>query len=136
LCYVDGLKYAGDVFKAVRRYKQTSRSISCYPEFQEYFIHYPIKHGKYSSHYYAQSMAGRNNEVLDIGCGEGFFAAEIVKQGNRVTGVDALPQASESPALSEYYSADLNQGLDGVLDGLQGKKFDRILLLDILEHLQ
>lgn len=136
LCYVDGLKYARDVFKAVRRYRQTSRSIRCYPEFQEYFIHYPIKQGKYSSHYYARLMAGRNHEVLDIGCGEGFLAAEIVKQGNRVTGVDALSQASETSALSDYYSADLNQGLEGVVARLHGKRFDRVLLLDILEHLQ
>ena len=136
LCYVDGLKYAGDVFKAVRKYKLTSRSISAYPEFQEYFIHYPIKQGKYSSHYYAQQLTGRNHDVLDVGCGEGFFAAEIVKQGNRVTGIDALPQASETPALVNYYSADLNEGLGGVIEQLQGKRFDRILMLDILEHLQ
>ena len=136
LCYVDGMKYARDVFKAVRRYKLTSRSIHCYPEFQEYFIHYPIKHGKYSSHYHAQVLVGRNHEVLDIGCGEGFLAAEIVKLGNRVSGVDALPQASESPTLSEYYSADLNEGLDRVVERLDGKRFDRVLLLDILEHLQ
>lgn len=136
LCYVDGVKYAGDVFKAVRRYKQTSRSIRCYPEFQEYFIHYPIKQGKYSSHYYARVMSGRNHEVLDIGCGEGFLAAEIVKQGNRVTGVDVLPEASENSVLSDYYSADLNEGLEEVVARLNGKRFDRVLLLDILEHLQ
>lgn len=136
LCYVDGVKYARDVFKAVRRYKQTRRSIRCYPEFQEYFVHYPIKHGKYSSHYYAQLLAGRNHEVLDVGCGEGFLAAEIVKQGNRVTGIDALPQASETTALSDYCSADLNDGLENVIERLHGKRFDRVMLLDILEHLQ
>lgn len=136
LCYVNGMRYAKDVYKAVQRYKQTARSIQCHPEFQEYFVHYPIKHGKYSSHYYAQQFVERNHEVLDVGCGEGFFAAEIVKQGNRVTGVDALPQASETPALSDYYSADLNDGFEDVVERLQGKRFDRILLLDILEHLQ
>lgn len=136
LCYVNGMRYAKDVYKAVRRYKQTSRSIQTFPEFQEYFVHYPIKHGKYSSHHYAQQMVGRDHEVLDIGCGEGFFAAEIVKQGNRVTGVDALPQASETPALSDYYSADLDEGLEPVIDQLRGKRFDRVLLLDILEHLR
>jgi SAM-dependent methyltransferase len=30
---------------------------------------------------------------------------------------------------------DLNDGLDGVIEQLHGRKFDRILLLDILEHL-
>src|SRR5579871_6662906 len=58
LCYVDGMKYARDVARAVRRYKQTCRSVNCYPEFQEYFVHYPIKHSKNSSHYYARLLTG------------------------------------------------------------------------------
>ncbi len=135
ICYVDGVRYAKDVFKAVRRYKQTAASVRCFPEFQEYFVHYPIKHSKYSSHYYAQQMAGRDHSVLDIGCGEGFLAAELAKNGNRVTGVDALPQASETAVLDGYFSADLDNGLADVIRDLQGKRFDRVLLLDILEHL-
>ncbi len=135
LQYLNGMTYAWNVFQAVRRYKKTAWSSRCYPEFQEYFIHYPIKHSKYSSHYYAQQMVGKNQDVLDISCGEGFFAAEIAKQGNRVTGIDALPDVSERAALCDYFSVDLNQGLDGVIPRLNGKRFDRILLLDILEHL-
>jgi 2-polyprenyl-3-methyl-5-hydroxy-6-metoxy-1,4-benzoquinol methylase len=136
LSYGRGVKYAQAVFQAVRRYKKTSWSSRCYPEFQEYFIHYPIKHSKGSSHYWALQMVGSNHEVLDIACGEGFFAAEIAKQGNRVFGVDALPQAAHDSAMCGYYSADLNVGLAEVVDRLDGKKFDRVLLLDILEHLQ
>ncbi len=136
ICYVNGMRYARDVFKAVRRYKQTARSLRRHPEFQEYFIHYPIKHSKYSSHYYALRFTGAGREVLDIGCGEGFFAAELAKNGNRVTGVDALPQPSQTTALCDYRSANLNDGLDGVAAQLNGKRFDRVLLLDVLEHLQ
>jgi glycosyltransferase involved in cell wall biosynthesis len=135
LQYVKGLNYAKNVFRAVRRYKKTAWSSHCYPEFQEYFVHYPIKHSRYSSHCYAQQLVGRDHEVLDISCGEGFFATEIRKQGNRVTGVDALPEVSERDALCDYFSADLNRGLDGVVRRLNGKRFDRVLLLDILEHL-
>jgi 2-polyprenyl-3-methyl-5-hydroxy-6-metoxy-1,4-benzoquinol methylase len=64
-----------------------------------------------------------------------FFAAELAKQGNRVTGVDALPEISERATLCNYFSVDLNQGLDAVAERLDGKRFDRVLLLDILEHL-
>ena len=136
ICYVNGMRYALDVFKAVRRYRQTSASVRRYPEFQEYFVHYPIKHSPHSSHTYAQQIVGRNQEVLDIGCGEGFLAAELAKSGNRVSGVDALPDAEHSSALTGYFSADLEHGLEGVIQKLNGKRFDRVLLLDILEHLR
>ena len=46
LQYVKGLNYAKNVFRAVRRYKKTAWSSHCYPEFQEYFVHYPIKHSR------------------------------------------------------------------------------------------
>jgi glycosyltransferase involved in cell wall biosynthesis len=35
ICYVNGMRYARDVARAVRRYKQTRRSVQCFPEFQE-----------------------------------------------------------------------------------------------------
>ena len=136
LCYVDGVRYARHVVWAVRRYKQTCRSVRSFPEFQEYFVHYPIKQSKYSSHYYARRMAGTNQDVLDIGCGEGFFAAELVKAGNRVTGVDNLATPSQNSAFEEYFSADLNEGITPAIDRLQGKRFGRVLLLDVLEHLR
>lgn len=136
LCYVDGLKYARDVVRAVRRYGETVRSVTCWPEFREYFTHYPIKHSKYSSHYYARKLVGSNQDVLDVGCGEGFLAEELAKAGNRVSGVDALPEASQREAMVAYYQANLDDGIGGVIDHLNGKAFDRVLLLDVLEHLQ
>src|SRR5215471_7356033 len=35
ICYVNGMKYAREVARAVYRYKQTCRSVRKYPEFQE-----------------------------------------------------------------------------------------------------
>lgn len=37
ICYVNGLKYARNITRAVRRYQQTCRAVKCHPEFQEYF---------------------------------------------------------------------------------------------------
>jgi 2-polyprenyl-3-methyl-5-hydroxy-6-metoxy-1,4-benzoquinol methylase len=135
LCHVDGLRYARDVMRAVRRYRQTCRSVRRAPEFAEYFVHYPIKHSRYSSHYYTRRLVGRDQEVLDIGCGEGFLAAELKTDGNVVAGVDFLERARRSDALQEYHAADLN-GPAGMLTRMfGGRKFDRALLLDVLEHL-
>jgi 2-polyprenyl-3-methyl-5-hydroxy-6-metoxy-1,4-benzoquinol methylase len=136
ICYVNGLRYARDVFRAVRRYKRTCRSVARCPEFAEYFIHYPLKRSKSSSHDYVRSMVGRDQEVLDIGCGEGDFAAELKRNGNRVTGVDLLPEPANAAALERYFSADLDDGISGVVKALADKRFDRVLLLDVLEHLR
>ncbi len=135
ICYVNGMKYARDVAKAVHRYKQTCRSVGCFPEFQEYFVHYPIKQSKYSSHYYARRMVGTNQTVLDVGCGEGFFASELVKDGNRVTGIDNRLLPVENSVFEQYCAADLDQGMTSAVGELQGRRFDRVLLLDVLEHL-
>jgi 2-polyprenyl-3-methyl-5-hydroxy-6-metoxy-1,4-benzoquinol methylase len=134
LCRVDGLRYAKDVVRSVWRYKQTVRSVGRAPEFAEYFVHYPIKRSRRSSHDYALRMTGSGHRVLDIGCGEGFFAAELCRNGNRVAGVDALPHAERNDALEQYVSMDLNAP-HGLIEAFGGRRFDRVLLLDVLEHL-
>ena len=136
ICYVNGLKYAKDVAKAVYRYRQTARSIRCFPEFKEYFVHYPLKQSKGSSHYHVMRMVGSDQEVLDIGCGEGYLARELKKLGNRISGIDVLPAASETSALDGYYSADLDDGIASVVKQLAGHRFTRAILLDVLEHLK
>lgn len=139
LCNVDGLKYARDVVRSVWRYRRTCGSVMRAPEFAEYFVHYPIKHSKHSSHYVARQLVGRDQDVLDVGCGEGFFAAELKKDGNRVVGVDALPNAGqgagEGGALERYISADLDDPQPDLARQAGEHRFDHVLLLDILEHL-
>jgi 2-polyprenyl-3-methyl-5-hydroxy-6-metoxy-1,4-benzoquinol methylase len=136
ICYVNGMKYARDVAQAVRRYKQTRRSVQCFPEFQEYFVHYPIKHSRSSSHYYARRMVGSNQDVLDIGAGEGFFAAELAGNGNRIVGIDNRLTPAETSRFEQYFTADLEEGIAPMVRQLAGKVFDRVLLLDVLEHLR
>jgi 2-polyprenyl-3-methyl-5-hydroxy-6-metoxy-1,4-benzoquinol methylase len=78
---------------------------------------------------------GAERSVLDLGCGEGAVAAELKANGNRITGVDLLPAAANSNAFEDYFSADLEEGIQPVIEALQGRRFDRVLLLDVLEHL-
>jgi glycosyltransferase involved in cell wall biosynthesis len=136
ICYVDGLKYAKDVFLSVMRYKRTVQSLACYPEYKEYFVHYPIKSSRHSSHDYFLSWIGKRQDVLDIGCGEGFFAQNLVKEGNKVTGIDLLPQPRHPEVFVKYFHADLDQGLDQALPALGNSEFDRVLLQDVLEHVR
>lgn len=135
ICYVNGMKYARNVFRSVLRYKQTIQSLRRHPEYEEYFINYPLKQSKFSSHYFFRRLTGKGNEVLDIGCGEGFFAS-MISRDNHVTGIDFLPDSTHAAALEKFISADLENGLDNAQKELKGKQFDKVLLQDVLEHLR
>ncbi len=135
ICYVNGMKYARDVFRAVKRYRQTTFSGKAYPEFGEYFVHYPLKESRFSSHYYFQKFIGANRQVLELGCGEGFFASRLAAAGNEVTGVDVLEAPKCASSFAQYAQSDLNRGLTDVLPALRQKTFDCVLLMDVLEHL-
>ena len=135
ICYVNGMKYAMDVAKAVRRYKQTVQSLRCYPEFGEYFVHYPIKTSPHSSHEFVKQAVGRGQEVLDLGCGEGFLSEQIQQLDNHVVGIDVLPEAKRQSGFDSYIHRDLEQGIRD-LPALQGRQFGRILMMDVLEHLR
>ncbi|MEN9935467.1 MAG: hypothetical protein RLZZ387_2046 [Chloroflexota bacterium] len=136
LCYVDGLKYARNVYRAVRRYRQTISGRATHPEFAEYAAHYPAKDSLYSSHYWIPRIVGSGRTVLDVGCGEGFMAEELRARGNEVTGVDALPAPRLRHAFRDYAAADLDRGLADAAEALDGRQFDCVLLADVLEHLK
>jgi 2-polyprenyl-3-methyl-5-hydroxy-6-metoxy-1,4-benzoquinol methylase len=136
ICYVNGMNYAKNVVRAIRRYKRCLRGTRSYPEFAEYLTHYALKECAYSSHYYCERFAGVDGDVLDIGCGEGFLAAKLAGKGNRIVGVDLLDKPRCAEALTRYVRADLDQGLEQALPALATQKFDLILLQDILEHLR
>lgn len=71
-----------------------------------------------------------------VGCGEGFLAEQIQEMGNRVTGIDVLAEAKRQKSFDQYVSADLEHGIDPETPALRGREFDKVLLLDVLEHLR
>lgn len=134
ICYVNGLKYAKAILRAVYRYTETSRAVRSYPEYEEYFVPYPIKRSLYSSHYYAYRLIGRNQRVLEVGCGDGAFGAELARAGNRVTGLDRELRTSLAAGRGSVTDLDPENGLRAFLE--PGQEFDRIVVLDVLEHLR
>ncbi len=135
LCYVDGLRYARNVARAVLRYRFTVSSVRSAPEFEEYWVHYPLKLGLFSSHYYVTRFVQPGQSVLDVGCGHGYIAERLARQDCAVTGIDALDAPQCRAAMRDYHRCDLVAGLAPALPALEQTRFDRILLLDVLEHL-
>jgi 2-polyprenyl-3-methyl-5-hydroxy-6-metoxy-1,4-benzoquinol methylase len=136
ICYVNGMKYAKDVVRSIVRYHTSTRGFSVAPEYCEYQPHYPLKTSRHSSHDYCRRLCGKGKDVLDVGCGHGYFAELLAADGHRVVGIDGLPEPEKPAAFRRYLSADLDGGLEGVADRLDGERFDLVLLQDVLEHLR
>ncbi len=113
ICRVNGPRYAKAIVRAVYRYAKTSRSVRSYPEYAEYFVPYAVKRSLYSLHYYVSRLVGTGHRVLHFGCKkDDGFGSELSRAGNSV------------------FYGDLERGPDE-----SAKSFDRILLIDVLEHL-
>ena len=59
--------------------------------------YYDLKLGYRSSHTMALDAVPPSTRVLDIGCGPGLFAEELIRKGCIVTGVDQFPPSRSGP---------------------------------------
>lgn len=100
-----------------------------------YLPQYELKRARNSSHDYLARLAGSGHHILELGCGEGHFSAVLLAQGNRVTGVDNVPASPLLPEGLRYIQADLSATTPAGIPELHGLRFDKVLLMDILEHL-
>ena len=136
VCHVDGLKYAREVVRALWRYRQTRLAVRAYPEFEEYWQRYPVKEAAGSSHRMVRERVSGPLRVLEIGCGEGEFSEKLAAGGCRVTGVGTAAAPARRACMEEYVPCRLERsGLEDALPRLERGGYDRILLLDVLEHL-
>jgi len=135
ICHVNGLKYAGDVFKAMLRARLHQMNLFFDRKFDVNSPEetYDVKLGFASSHTAAIDAARPHSHVLDIGCGQGYVAAELVAKGCRVTGMDRyVPAPAQGPDGVDFIRWDLDRKEFPV----NVSKFDQIFMLDIIEHLK
>ena len=82
-----------------------------------------------------KSISKKN--VLDIGCGGGLISESLAKKKAKVTGIDenicSIKQAKEHAKISSLKIKYINQSLDSFFSKNK-KKFDLILCLEVLEH--
>jgi SAM-dependent methyltransferase len=72
-------------------------------------------------------------KVLEVGCGEGAFAALLEAAGARVTAVEPDPSAA---AIARGRASRIFEAtLEDALQKLAGERFDLVVMADVLEHL-
>jgi ubiquinone/menaquinone biosynthesis C-methylase UbiE len=83
---------------------------------------------------------GANLEILDIGCAEGELAVLLAKQGNRVTASDIsknfLGQTAKRAGDSGVQVSTVFFDVEEAATAFNGKTFDVIYLMDVIEHLR
>lgn len=78
---------------------------------------------------------GKDNRLLDIGCGDGGFLALAYESGFDVSGLDVDPRAVDLARTGRNIK-DVRHGSWTDLEKMNGwKNLDRITMFDVLEHL-
>ena len=133
-CNVNGFRYAIDCIKSVIKFRLHRMGIFYQPNFDIKSIkerNYDLKNNANTLHYYINNYKWNNsNVVVDIGANDGRLASSIAQKVGEMVAVDIMKPADNDSMIS--LELDLNDGFDEVL----GKnKFDRVIALDIIEHL-
>ncbi len=133
ICHVNGLKYAWDIFRTMLRGKCHEKNLLYDRKFDVGQVEhtYDLKLGFDSSHTRALAAVRPGTRVLDIGCGQGLVAAELVRKGANVVGLDQYAAFAAVPGAT-FHQWDLDSDTFPV----DVSEFDQILLLDVIEHLK
>lgn len=135
ICHVNGMRYAWDVFKATMKARLCEINLFYDPKFDVHppELNYDLKLGFRSSHTMAIDAAKPEGRILDVGCGQGYLAAELVRKGCHVTGMDRyIPEKPTAEDQLEFIRWDLDRSEFPV----NVSAYDQIFLLDIIEHLK
>lgn len=121
-------RHARHALRAIIAYKLHEIGLRRRPEY-DVRPAYTMKHSPFASHKTLIALIGRSGQtILDVGCGDGALGHLLSKRGNHVVGIDQHPPRFP---LDEFIAADLNTALPLKTE----RRFDTILLADVLEHL-
>ncbi|HEV7868509.1 MAG TPA: glycosyltransferase [Chthoniobacteraceae bacterium] len=134
ICHVNGVKYAWDIARTMVRAKFHEMNLLYDRRFDvgQVELTYDLKMGFASSHTMAINAVKPGADVLDIGCGQGYVAAELAQKAARVTGIDQYVPA-QAPAPNVQLT---RWDLDTQEFPVAVSEFDQIFILDVIEHLQ
>jgi len=132
ICYVNGIKYAGDVTRDVVTYRMQKAGFGDGSRIALGEEH-RLKPGDDSSHGRIGKLLRSRpaSKILDLGCSSGLFAERLRAMGHHVTGVDVYEFDQIAERTDAFHRADLNDGIPPEV----GSGFDIVLAADVLEHL-
>jgi glycosyltransferase involved in cell wall biosynthesis len=133
ICYVNGVKYAGDVTRAVLKYRAQkigfgSGEMAFASEAYEPKVGPDTSHGRLL----AWLETRRPSRILDLGCSDGYLAEELRVHGHEVTGVDMEEHTGVSDRVHRFVCADLDAGIPDEVGG----DYDVVLVGDVIEHVR
>jgi 2-polyprenyl-3-methyl-5-hydroxy-6-metoxy-1,4-benzoquinol methylase len=135
ISWVDGMKFARNVVKVSLQARLQSinlfydRRFDCAPD--DAGRRYPAKLDFPSSHSRVLELVPEGSRVLDLGSGTGVVGAALAeRKACRVVGCD-IERGDLTGAFDRFFPHDL----DGGVPELQGERFEYILALDVIEHL-
>lgn len=129
ICYVNGMKYAGNLFKVIMQYKMHKIGLQSNQKFSSNTNNYEIKNSPFSSHMLILDEIKSGSRVLDLGC-EAEMAKNLLQKKCVVTGINM--HFVEIEGIKNFIVHDLEKSLSLPED----EKFDYIILADVLEHLR
>lgn len=136
ICYVNGMKYATNVIRAVVQARAQDVGLlydarfDCAPD-SKGNSQYTPKFDYESPHSITLRKVPPRARVLDLGCAGGYLGVALKERSQcRVVGVDVFPLAA-GVKLDGFQHHDLNKGPPDQ----RWEDFDYVLLLDVIEHL-
>ena len=133
ICYVDGMKYAKDIFIHASQYRLNKMGFGQSASHSDAQA-YEYKSDPSSSHgmllkYMAQRSAA---DVIDLGCSDGVLSMQMRSLGHVVTGVDIEEHAQVFGRVDKFIQANLDAGLPSSLSS----ECDVVVCADVLEHVR
>jgi 2-polyprenyl-3-methyl-5-hydroxy-6-metoxy-1,4-benzoquinol methylase len=119
--------------KAIQLHNYSYHKISEYASALEKDLH--PKHTIMDYHRFFVERITSSDNVLDLGCGNGYLAYDIAEKAKRVTGIDIRPKNIDK-AKARFQRPNLSFMVGDATTETFPQRFDAIVLSNVLEHIE